>query len=256
MPGFLSTTIQARFHRSGWCPNSINFVNRWVTVPQRYVHRCFHTKVRIPSSPGAVVPLATLNDWCISSSEIGSHLISSQHGMMVSSSASAVLGKNTSRNALALSWFSVTSSDPTLRVGIFVYGSHGRMYVAVFHRWPSWALSRNSFQWVALTFSTVQVHSHRFWCILLKRPVVVGLLVLKVAQLSYHLLHAWFATTCWALSSVVNHHFEYSDGFWAGTCWSRTVVIVSTSQLTSWSRSVVERITGGWLSSSTNFWPI
>ena len=130
------------------------------------------------------------------------------------------------------------------------------MYIAAFHRWPSWALSRNSFQWVALTFSTAWVHSYHFQCMLLKRAVVMGWLVSKVVQLFCHLLHAWFATTCWAFSSVVNHCFKYSDGFWAGTCWSRTVVIVLTSQLTSWLRSVVERIIGGWLSSLTNFWPI
>jgi hypothetical protein len=71
--------------------------------------------------------------------------MSSVGAIEFSSLASAILGKKASRNALALSSLLVTSSSPIFSVGMFEYWSYSYIYIAAFYRWPSLALSRNSF---------------------------------------------------------------------------------------------------------------
>src|SRR4051794_2800120 len=94
-------------------------VKMLVIIFPMYFHSCFHTRVGMLSSPGAVVPFAALSAFWTSSSVIGSHGISSLRGVDVSSLGSVIWGKNVSLKILALLWLSETSSESTFSAGIF-----------------------------------------------------------------------------------------------------------------------------------------
>ena len=98
-----TTPEEARRDVRELAPHHPDVVKMWVTIFLTYFHRCFHTKVWRPSSPGAVVPLAAFNAFEISRSVIGSHGISFLCCGNVSSLGSAILGKKDSMKILALS---------------------------------------------------------------------------------------------------------------------------------------------------------
>lgn len=74
----------------------------------------------ILSSSRAVVPLAALSDWCISSLEIGYYGIFSEGGSKFSCSRFTIFRKKAFKNILAFALSLAISPDPTFSVWIFV----------------------------------------------------------------------------------------------------------------------------------------
>lgn len=70
----------------------------WFTTCEMYVQTLFQTKVRRPSSPGAVVPFAAFSALSISSSVTGTYGISSFRFAFNSGVGSAIFGKKDSRS--------------------------------------------------------------------------------------------------------------------------------------------------------------